>query len=262
MPFDGPLDFCPLWLLFIATVALVCAAMEAGFRLGRYRKQHSPEKESPVGAMVGALLGLLAFMLAFTFGLAASRFDERRLAVLNEGNAIGTAYLRAQLLPEPQGPRLQELLRDYVDVRLQGVLQGRIGEAIAESTELQREMWSLTTSVARQDARSIVTGLFTEALNAVIDLHSQRVMVGLRSRIPAVIWGALYFVAMVAMGTMGYQEGLVGTRRSLASLAVVATFSAVMMLIVDLDRPTEGLLRVSQQTLIDLQESMNPSGVR
>jgi hypothetical protein len=95
-----PLDFLPLWGLFATTVGVVLLAVEAGFRLGRWRHQRSEqEKEPPVGAMVGAILGLLAFPLAFTFGLAASRFDTRRELVLDEANAIGRTYLRAALLP-------------------------------------------------------------------------------------------------------------------------------------------------------------------
>lgn len=257
MNLTGPLDFCPLWLLFVATVAIVCLAVEAGYQIGNYRRVHSPEKEAPVGAMVGAMLGLLAFILAFTFGLAGSRFDERRHTVLDEGNAIGTAYLRAGLLPEPQRTEARRLLREYVNVRLDGVLQNKVEQAMNESTSLHEQMWSQAEAVAQHDPKSIVAGLFIQSLNEVIDLHSTRVMVGLRSRIPAVIWATLFFVAGLAMATVGFQEGLAGTRRSLASLAVVVTFSAVLFLIVDLDRPTEGLLRVSQQTLHDLKASMN-----
>jgi hypothetical protein len=256
MDYNRLLDACPLWLLLLATVAVVCLAVEFGYRLGRRRLAHSPEKEGPVGAMVGAMLGLLAFMLAFTFGLAGSRFDERRHTVLDESNAIGTAYLRAGLLPEPQRTELRGLLREYVDVRLEGAQQGSLLEAVARSAELHDQMWSHAAAVAAQDPRSIVNGLFIQSLNQMIDLHSTRVMVGIRSRIPMVIWAALYFVAMLAMTTMGYQQGLTGTRRSVAALAVVVTFSVIMLLIVDLDRPLEGLLRVSQQTLLDLQTSM------
>src|SRR3569832_2062566 len=112
MDFSGPLDFMPLWLLLVTTIVFVCLAVEAGYRLGKYRRAHSPEKDAPVGAMVAAMLGLLAFMLAFTFGLAASRFDERRHTILNDANAIGTTYLRAGLLPEPHRAEIRALLRE------------------------------------------------------------------------------------------------------------------------------------------------------
>ena len=253
---SGPLDFVPLWLLFLATIAVIFLAVEGGYRLGKYRRRHSPEKDAPVGSMVGAMLGLLAFMLAFTFGLAASRFDERRHTILQDANAIGTTYLRAGLLPEPHRTEARRSLREYVDVRLEGVQPEKLNQAMSRSVELHTQMWSQATAVAEQDPRSVVAGLFIQSLNQLIDLHATRAMVGLRSRIPAVIWGALFFVALLTMATMGYHEGLSGTRRSLASLALVVTFSSVLLLIVDLDRPREGFLQVSQQSMLDLKKSM------
>ncbi|MGD9635129.1 MAG: hypothetical protein AB7G28_01550 [Pirellulales bacterium] len=255
MIYNSPLDYLPLWMMFVATVGVVLVAVEIGYQLGRYRRTHAPETDAPVGAMVGATLGLLAFILAFTFGLAASRFDERRRTVLDEANAIGTTYLRAGTLDEPERTETRRLLREYVDLRLSAIEQGKIEPLLPESARLHNQLWSQAEAAARKD-RSDVTGLFLESLNQTIDLHATRLMVGLRSRIPLTIWGALYSVALLTMATMGYQEGLSGTRRSIASLAVVIIFSIVMLLIVDLDRPLEGQLRTSQQPLIDLQKSM------
>lgn len=251
----SPLDDLPLWLIFVATIVIVFGAVEIGYQLGKLRRAHAPETDAPVGAMVGATLGLLAFILAFTFGLAASRFDERRHTVLDEANAIGTTYLRAGMLEEPQRTAIRRLLREYVDLRLKAVETGKIEQLLPESGMLQSQLWSQAEATAAKD-RSVITGLFVQSLNQMIDLHATRLMVGLRSRIPLMIWGALYSVALLAMATMGYQEGLSGTRRSIASLAVVIIFSIVMFLIVDLDRPLEGQLRTSQQSLIDLQQSM------
>jgi hypothetical protein len=256
MDFSAPLDAFPLWLLFVATITIVCLAVELGYRLGNYRRQHSPEKEAPVSAMVAAMLGLLAFLLAFVFGLAASRFEDRRQTVLDEANAIGTTFLRAALLPEPQRSEIRRLLQQYVDVRLDALQPEKQAQALDASADLQNQIWSQLAAVAAQDSHSVITGTFIQSLNEMIDLHSKRVMVGLRGRIPGVIWVVLYLVVILTMGTMGYQEGLAGTRRSLASLAVVLTFAIVMLLIVDLDRPFEGLLRTSQQSMLDLQKSM------
>lgn len=249
-------DSVPLWLILVATIGLVAAAVEAGFRLGRYRRRHSPEREAPVGAMVGAILGLLAFLLAFTFSLAASRFDERRRTIVAESNAVGTTFLRAGLLAEPHRSAAQAALRDYVDARIAAVQQGTIVESIERSTELHKVLWSQATAVSEQDPRSIPVGLFVQSLNDMIDMHSTRVMVGLRSRIPVSIWGALYLLATLTMVTMGYHEGLASDRRSAASFALILAFAMVMVLIVDLDRPREGLLQISQASMIELRESM------
>lgn len=251
------LDLFPLWGLFFATVALVGAAVEAGYRIGRYRRTLSgQEKEAPVGAIVAATLGLPAFMLAFTFGLAASRFDARRIVVLDESNAIGTTYLRAGMLPEPHGTECRRLLREYIDVRLQAPELADVSQAIAKSAELQRALWTQATDAAAKDPHSIVTGLFIQSLNEVIDLHSKRVMFALRNRIPEIVWGVLYLTIVLAMASLGYLEGLSRSSRSVAALALVLTFSVVNLLIADLDRPGEGLLRVGQRSMLDLRESL------
>jgi hypothetical protein len=256
MDYTRLLDDLPLWGLFVATVAAVVASVEGGYRLGKYRRLRSDqEKDAPVGAIVAATLGLLAFMLAFTFGLAATRFDARRMVVLEESNAIGTAYLRAGLLPKPHGAEIRKLFREYVDVRLQAVKSGATDEAISKSTDLQHALWSQATQAADKDPRSVMSGIFIQSLNEVIDLHSKRVMFALHNRIPEMVWLALYFIAILAMTALGYQEGLSGSRRSLAVLALALTFSAVLLLIADLDRPQEGFLRVSQRAMMDLQKS-------
>jgi hypothetical protein len=255
MIYTSLLDYLPLWSIFVATIVVVLVAVEVGYQVGAIRRRHAPETEAPVGAMVGATLGLLAFILAFTFGLAASRFDERRHTVLDEANAIGTTYLRAGLLAEPQRSEVRLLLREYVDLRVDAVREGQIDKVLAGSAKLQGQLWKQAEAASALD-RSVITGLFVQSLNQLIDLHATRVMVGLRSRVPLVIWGSLYAVALLAMATMGYQEGLSGTHRSIASVAVVAIFSIVMFLIVDLDRPLEGQLATSQQAMIDLQQTM------
>jgi hypothetical protein len=253
-----PLDYIPLWALFGTTVVLILLAVEAGFRVGRWRLRRAEhERETPVGAIVAAILGLLAFLVAFTFGMAASRFEIRRELVLDEANAIGTTYLRAALLPEPHRAEIRTLLREYVDLRLGGVEPGKAAPALARSEELQGRLWAQAVIVAEKNPTPI-TGLFIQSLNEVIDLHAKRVTLGIRNRIPITIWGALYFTTILAMLGVGYHEGLTSTTRTLATLVLVVTFSGVLWLLADLDRPQEGLIKVSQQAMIDLRKSMTP----
>jgi hypothetical protein len=260
MDYTRVLDGLSLWGLFAATIGVVVLSIEGGYRLGKYRRARSDrEKDAPVGAIVAATLGLLAFMLAFTFGLAATRFDARRMLVLEEANAIGTANLRAGLLPEPNRSAIRKLFREYVDVRLEAVNPDAVEGAISKSSELHRALWSQASEVAAQDNRSIVTGVFVQSLNEVIDLHAKRIMFALHNRIPELVWLVLYFIAIISMTALGYQEGLSGSRRSLAVLALAFTFSAVMLLIADLDRPHEGMLRAGQHPMLDLRESLKNS---
>jgi hypothetical protein len=244
---------------------LVVLSVEVGLQLGRLRRRQSvAEKEAPVGAIVGATLGLLAFMLAFTFGLAASRFDARRMVVLEEANAIGTTYLRSGLLEKPHSEQIRQILREYVEIRLSAARAISVEELdrnVSRSTELHNALWLQTTKVSKNDPHSIVVGLFIQSLNEMIDLHAKRVLVALHNRVPEIIWWTLYSIAALSMGVLGYQEGLVGSRRSIAVLALALCFSWVMLLIADLDRPHEGAVRVGQQSMIDLQKSFNESKV-
>jgi hypothetical protein len=256
MQSSGFLDALPLWSFFTAVLILVLLFVEAGYRLGKYRSSRSQaEKEAPVGAMVGATLGLLAFMLAFTFGLAANRFDKRKDLVLDEANAIGTTYLRAGMLPERR-EEIRTLLRDYVDTRLEAVRSGNTTEGIRRSERLQEQLWAHAVVLGERYPTSNVAGLFIQSLNEVIALHAKRVAAGVRSRLPGAIWVALFAVAVPSLAAMGYHAGLSRTSRSLVELAVAFTFSVVIGLIADLDRPQEGTLKVSQQALIDLRQSI------
>ena len=176
--------------------------------------------------------------------------------LLDEANAIGTTYLRAGILPE-RGEEVRRLLRDYVGVRLEAVESGNLTKGIGRSENIQQKLWTEAETVGWKNPNSIVVGLFVQSLNEVIDLHAKRVQAGLRSRIPGAIWLGLFAVASLSLATMGYHAGLSGTRRSLAILAVAVTFSVVIELIADLDRPQEGVLRISQQALLDVQRSMN-----
>jgi hypothetical protein len=253
----GPIDVLPLWALFIFILLVVLLSVEFGYRLGKYRRsRHEEEKEAPLGTMVGATLGLFAFILAFTFGLAANRFDTRRQLLLDEANAIGTTYLRSGMLPE-RGQQIRDLLRDYVGARLEAVQRGKLAEGIRRSENIQQQVWTEAETVGNRNSNSIVVGLFVQSLNQMIDLHAARMQAGLRSRIPAAIWLGLFAVAALSLATMGYHAGLSGTRRSLAIVAVAITFAVVIELIADLDRPQEGILRISQQALLDVQRSMN-----
>jgi hypothetical protein len=253
-----PLDAVPLWLLFAALCACSVAAMEGGYRLGRWRHARSADEQSaPVGAMVGSVVGLFAFLLAFTFGIVAARFESRRQAILDEANAIGTAYLRTRLLPEPQRSASAGLLREYVDVRVQGVQAGQLEGALARSEELHDRLWAEAGRAADAD-RGPMTSLYVQSLNQVIDLHAVRVQAGVRSRVPGTLWVGLFALNLLSMASVGYQAGLSATRRSPEMAVLVLAFAGVMFLIADMDRPGEGFLTVDQQALVDVQRTMRP----
>jgi hypothetical protein len=255
MQSNEPLDLVPLWALFIGIMLVVLVSVEGGYRMGRFRERRVHEMETPVGEMVASTLGLLAFILAFTFGLAASRFDAKRQLLVDEANAVGTTYLRAEMLPERRD-EIRALLRDYVEVRIEAVKSGKLAEGTRRSEDLQNRLWGLTVPIAVKNPDSVIVGLFVQSLGDVIDLHTKRLTAAVRNRIPFAIWAALYGISIFSFAAMGYHSGLTGTTRSLVIIAVAFTFSVVILLIADLDRSQEGILKVSQQALVDLRQSM------
>jgi len=254
---NNPLDLVPVWGVFVITIAFVFAIVEIGFLLGAVKRRREEDvKDAALGSMVGATLGLLAFMLAFTFGMAATRHDTRRGLVLDEANALQTTYLRADLLPQPQRAKSRLLLREYVELRFSSIGPQELKQAIARSEDIQQRLWSEAVALGEKKPDSVMVGLYLSTLNEVINLHAKRVKAGLRSRIPVLIIAVLYFVTLLAMVSMGYVAGIAGKRAHLVSLALVLAFSSVICLIIDLDRPQEGLLKVSQQPLQDLRNKM------
>jgi hypothetical protein len=247
----------PLWGVFLLTLALFVGLVELGAPLARFALRRSGEKEpdGALGALVGALLGLLAFMLAFTFGLAANRFDARRQLVLEEANAIGTTYLRADLMPQPQRNEVRRLLRDYVDIRLSR-MQVDVQEVLRKSDAAHDALWAQTKSIAAADMDSELRALFVESLNETIDLHQSRVTVGLQYRVPSIVWIVMYLLASLSMLAVGYQTGMSGVRRLRGTPIVATAFALVITMIADIDRPADGLIWVSQQPLADVQQMM------
>ncbi len=257
MDFGNWIGMLPLWALFVLTSALCMSAVEGGAALAGMvlRHKHEKEPEAPLGSLVGSVLGLLAFILAFTFGMTSSRFDARRQLVLDEANAIGTTYLRADLLPEKEGLEVRRLLREYADLRL-NTANRNVNEIVKSSADIHRRLWSQAKLLVREEMDSELRSLFVASLNELIDLHQSRVTIGLQYHIPGTVWLAVYVLTMLSMLAVGYQVGMSGIRRLRGTPVLAAAFSLVIVMTADIDRPAEGLLRVSQQPLADVQQMM------
>ena len=249
-----------LWILFAALLVCLLAAAEIGFLLGRRARPDIDEyTRSQINTIQAAVLGMLALLLGFTFSMSTSRYEVRKQLVLDESNAIGTTFLRAQLLPEPQRKDTSDLLRRYVDIRLKfysaGIEQVLLRQAIEKTEQTHKELWSHAAAVGEKDPRAITTGLFIQSLNEMIDLHSKR-MAALENHVPEVVFILLYLVSIMAMGMVGYGCGLGGRRSLVMAMTTAFLIALVILIVLDLDRPARGLVKVSQQRLIDLQESL------
>jgi hypothetical protein len=256
------LDYFPLWTLLPATVLLVLASIEGGYRLALRRKRRAEATvDAPISSVIGGSLGLLAFLLAFTFGMAGSRFETRRELLLDEVNAINTCYLRAGMIPDSERIKTRTRLREYAHLRAEFAKDPQsVPETLARLEALQNELWEQALIVAHKDRSSEMYSLFVDSLNTVLESHTKRVVV-FRYRIPTVIWLALYVVSILSMAGVGYQFGLAGMRDFAISLFLALSFSVVICLIADLERGHTGLLRVSQEPMIDLDHKLESSAL-
>lgn len=245
------IDVLPLWTLNLIVTVMVLLSIEVGWRIGNERRRRTAvEKKAPVSAVVGSSLGLLAFLLAFTFSMAASRYDNRKQFVLQEANAIGTTYLRADFISDQMRDETRRLLREYTALRAGGVASIMTLQGMAQSAALQDKLWAIATNEADNDD-SISTSLFIQSLNEMIDLDASEVAAN-RNRIPDSIWIMLGVLTIFSMTALGFEFGLTGTRSWVAIILLALAFTTVITLLADLDRPHAGLLQVSQQPLIDL----------
>ena len=246
----------PLWVIFLISAAVIVGASEIGRRLGVRAAAGGGDN---ITTLEGAILGLLALMISFTFAMSLSRFEARRDAILNEANAIGTAALRARLLPAPQGAAALGLVREYLKVRLD--MTGRIlgaaelDAAAAHSGALQEALWRQATSAAAGDNAMVPTGIFIQAINEMID-DQEKFVIATHNRVPNIVVIALYCIATVASTFTGYAGGLESRRSRLPVYVMGVLVASVILLIQDLDRPTSGFIWVSQQPLIDAAASM------
>lgn len=255
----GLFSSLPLWGVFVITIVLVLLSVDGGYRWAQRKHRSEVEKEAPVGAVVGAMLGLLAFLLAFVFSIAAERFNDRKVALLNEVNAIRTTYLQAGVIAEPHRTEVRRILRNYVEERLHWV-GVKVAHPDLSSDELLDQLWAQAAAVGQNS--SDVIALFVESVNRVIDLHAERMMVRERSHIPGPLWGALYLLTILSLAVMGYHGGVAGTARSPVMVAIAVGFSVVIWLIADIDRPGEGLINVSQEPTVQLRYWMDRSKQR
>jgi hypothetical protein len=231
--------------LGLLVFAVIGGASALGVLAGRYLRQHSETYLEPIGALQGALLGVVGLILAFGLSLAVGRYQDRRADVVTDANTIGTAYLRAQTIAEPQRSRSLGLLRAYNDlaIRVTSEIPGSpaIRATTAQQGVLQRSLWRLAGESMNARPRDSAPRLYVDSLNEMIDQQTVRLS-GLNNRVPnAVLWleliGAAVALALLALYISLHGKGLapIVAAALLVSFLVLVTF--------DLDRPTRGLIR-------------------
>ena len=250
-------------LALIAFILALLGASELGRRVGVARIARDPEGlPKGVGAAEAAVFGLLGLLLAFSFSGAASRFEDRRHLITQEANAIGTAYLRVDLLPPDAQPGMRDLFRRYLDARLETYRNAEdraaTAASLAEDTVLQGEIWS--RAVAETTRPGIPTQpamLLLPALNEMIDITTIRVM-ATRNHPPPVVFVMLVALGLVGALLVGYGTSVNRQRTWLHPLAFAVILAVTTCVIVDLELPRLGFIRVdaADRILGDLRDSM------
>lgn len=205
--------------------------------------------------VLGGTLTLLGLLVGFTFSMAVSRYDQRKNYEEEEANAIGTEYVRADLLPAPDAAATRSLLSKYLNQRIlwyEARIDQQRGQIEARTAELQSAMWSavVTRAVGRQTA---VTLLTVAGMNDVLNSQGYT-QAAWRNRIPTGAWILLVAVSIFCNGLLGYE---VGGRSQFLSLILPITLSISLFLITDIDSPRRGVIRVQPQNLESLAQSLH-----
>nr|WP_245402631.1 hypothetical protein [Pontibacter sp. E15-1] len=232
-------------------------ANEVGYRIGHHVKDRLNEDiKKQAGSIHTGILGLLGLLLAFTFNMSMQRYDNRSYAVIKEANAIGTALLRTQLLPSPYDSVTYSLLQQYVAIRLKAsnVDLTRFDERHRlnkETDSLQHAIWRNAMLASDLDARPVTTGYFIAAMNETIDARGERNAI-LERHVPEPILLLLYSIFIASGVLMGYLSGL-GTKRSYVPTVIMTLLIVLLVfIIIDLDRPRRGLIKIRQDSMVEL----------
>jgi hypothetical protein len=246
----------------VAVFAGMLLMLEIGRRLS-LRRLARGETDSKAGlsTLKGAIFGLTSLILAFSFSGAMSRYDARRALILAEANAIGTAYLRVDLLSADDQPHLRELFRQYVDARIAIFralpdLDAAMVQ-LARSKELQSEIWAAATTSIRRTGSSPSGALLVAALNEMIDLTTTR-MVAALSHPPEVIFGMIFILMLASALVAGQDMATAAARHFMHHVAYAVVLSMTVYVILEIEFPRMGLIRIDRfdQLLVDARADM------
>lgn len=249
-----------MWFMF-ALFAGMLIFVQVGRRLAAWQQTHRPDMiRGGTGAVDGAILGLMGLLLAFTFSGAATRFDARRSLVADEANAIGTAYLRLDLLPPEAQPQLRKDFRRYVRSRLAVYEKipdvNAVKTALRKSEAVQNEIWKQTVAATKESGPAEKT-LVLSALNEMIDITTTRTVAG-QAHPPLEIFIMLGVTVLASSLLVGYSISIMGSPSLIHIMVFISLVGIAVYVILDFEYPRIGLLRLDpiDQVLVETMEGM------
>jgi hypothetical protein len=256
------MEAAPIWLLGVVMFVLFALAVRLGQFLARRR---GPKAAGDAGLLVSSSLGLMALLLGFTVSMAVGRYEERRSAMVAEGNAIGTFIYRTDFLPAEQRRATLKALEGYVAARIevgrQEVTKPQLAEARARQAVAQQQLWEAVVAAA---------GLFTDgsyriltvgAANDMFDMATAR-DIALENRLPPTLVLLLLFFPLASMVLIGYASDTSGRAHRLASFEMILLLTLVLALIGDLNRPRRGTIIAPQEVMLAAQEQLRQTLAR
>lgn len=244
----------PLLLFVFSFLVLWCVST-----IGQYIQRHiRPFKEGEseeFKLVVTAILTLMGLLIGFTFSMAVGRYDQRKIYEEEEANAIGTEYLRADVLPEKTAEKLKSLLRDYVSMRVRYYLTRDPNEMKAvdrDTSILQQKMWTMVKDPAIANPNPVMAQAMV-GMNDVINTQGYT-QFSWHNRIPVEAWFLMFLIAFWCNGLAGYgAKSMNSLNLFIVPFAVAVSF----LLIADIDSPREGMIIVRPLNLSILQQSLN-----
>jgi hypothetical protein len=256
---NGNLHLAALFVLL-----LLLAALEIGVQLGKFAYRRRPPtdgEKSSVNFATAGMMGLLAFLLGVSLSMASDRYQQRRDSVLAEANAIGTVWLRATVATGAEGEAMQRLLRDYTETRIASVIGSPdpaiTASLIQKTNTLQNEIWHIARTAAERSPTPI-SGLLLSSLNDMIDLSLTNRR-NFNAHVPPYILRLLLTVSIFAVGAVGYGFGLVNSRQPALSVLLLGVWTLAILLIIDIDRPQTGQVRVDPAPLVWTLQGFGPA---
>lgn len=245
-------------LIALTLLVIMLLANQLGYRLGITSKTaDNIELKSQTTAIQAGMMGLLALLLGFTFNMSLQRYDARSNVVIEEAGVISNAILRAGLLSEEYKNTALTILNEYIDVRIElssvDLSHPQQRQQINQKvSQLQKQLFDLAIIAAEADPRSFTSGAFIQALTALVQIENKRSAM-LQLHVPEPVLFLLFLVFTTAGGILGYSSGLGRKRPKFPTVVMSSLIVLVVFMIIDLDRPKRGIIKVKQDSLIDLQ---------
>jgi hypothetical protein len=243
-----------IWLVGIIVLCILLVSLELGCRVGLSRRELWKGTDSSSGQYIlTSMFALLGLMLAFTYGAGVSRFDATKQATTVEANTIRIAFLRADMVAEPESTKLKQALLDYARTRLipqqERITQEQFQEIVQKSLQAQSKLWLITEKIVKQSqVDSFVPPMLVDAVNQIFTVHTTRLAAAI-DRLPSAVLLMLLFIASATLAVAGFSAGISGQLNRLRMTTFAIVLAGVLFIIYDFDQPHDGFIRINQNNI-------------